>query len=80
MPLPALREGVTLDDWRAIVARAVNDAKAGKRTAREWLSRYLLPSDSEVLDCQPMPQVILTCPDNGRGPKRAELATHSQQA
>jgi hypothetical protein len=28
--------------WQAIVARAVEDAKAGDARAREWLARYLV--------------------------------------
>lgn len=38
----ALADTVTLDDWREIARRAVDDAKAGDGKAREWLSRYTL--------------------------------------
>jgi hypothetical protein len=38
----ALVEGVPLDDWKAIVARAVKDAKAGDARAREWLGKHLI--------------------------------------
>lgn len=40
--LVALSEAVTLDDWRAIVATAVIEAKSGDAAARKWLSDYLL--------------------------------------
>ena len=33
---------VSLDDWIAIVAKAIDDAIAGKPSARKWLSDYLL--------------------------------------
>jgi len=33
---------VTLDDWRAIVAKAVTDAKRGDAVARKWLADYLV--------------------------------------
>lgn len=40
--LLATMESVPLDTWRAIVARAVNDAQDGDYRAREWLGRYLI--------------------------------------
>ncbi|MBI5879945.1 MAG: hypothetical protein HZB53_20040 [Chloroflexi bacterium] len=40
--LASMADSITLDDWRQIVARAVADAKAGDKSARDWLSRYLL--------------------------------------
>jgi hypothetical protein len=41
--LVTMSDAVTLEDWRAIVARAVKDARDGDATARSWLSRHLLP-------------------------------------
>ena len=38
----ALVDTVTLDDWVAIVKRAVNEAKLGDVKARQWLSGYLI--------------------------------------
>jgi hypothetical protein len=32
----------TLNDWQAIVERAVEDAKAGDGKARDWLARFVL--------------------------------------
>ena len=33
---------VSLDDWQAIVQRAVQDAKDGDNTARQWLTKLLV--------------------------------------
>jgi hypothetical protein len=41
--LVALQDGVKDADWKAIVVRAVVDAKKGDAPARAWLSKYLLP-------------------------------------
>jgi hypothetical protein len=43
--LAALVEGVSLDDWGAIVKRAVDDAKLGNYRARDWLGKYLVGDD-----------------------------------
>jgi len=40
--LRATLAGCSLEDWEAIVAKAVTDAKAGDAKAREWLGKYLL--------------------------------------
>ncbi|MGH8532687.1 MAG: hypothetical protein ACREV1_08170 [Gammaproteobacteria bacterium] len=34
--------GCSLDDWQAIVGRAVTDANGGDAKVREWLARYLI--------------------------------------
>jgi hypothetical protein len=34
--------GCSVDDWGAIVQRAVKDAKQGDPRARDWLSRHLI--------------------------------------
>jgi len=72
--LKALTTSVALDDWRAVVARAVEDAKNGDPRARDWLSRYLV--GSEPIAAEPEQEqssiVILRVPDNGRGPARDE--------
>lgn len=51
--LQALRDSVDLDDWRAIVSRAVADAKQGDAKARDWLSRHLLPNSPDDVDPAP---------------------------
>ena len=40
--LDATIGAVDLDDWRAIVARAVTDAKAGDAKARAWIAHYII--------------------------------------
>lgn len=40
--LRVLSEAVSAEDWREVVTRAVNQAKAGDARAREWLTRYLV--------------------------------------
>lgn len=40
--LAALGDELTLDSWREIVRRAVEDAKAGEPKAREWVTKYAL--------------------------------------
>jgi hypothetical protein len=40
--LAALADAVTLDDWRAICAKAKDDALAGDAKARDWLAARLI--------------------------------------
>lgn len=40
--LAVLSDACTLGAWRDVVAKAVEDARAGDDKAREWLTRYLL--------------------------------------
>jgi hypothetical protein len=47
--LAALAEAVSPADWRAIVGKAVADAKNGNPKAREWLSKHLLGDDPLAL-------------------------------
>jgi hypothetical protein len=39
--LAALADAVSIDRWRAIVDRAVEDASQGDAKARQWISEYL---------------------------------------
>jgi hypothetical protein len=48
---------VSLDDWRAIVQRAANDAKRGDASARKWLGDYLVG--------QPVQKTEVSGPDGG---------------
>jgi len=41
---------VTFDDWKEIVARAVQDAKRGDAPARKWLADYLIGTPEQKLD------------------------------
>jgi hypothetical protein len=36
-----MMQNCSLEDWAAIVARAVADARSGDGVARQWLARYL---------------------------------------
>jgi hypothetical protein len=40
--LGAMMAACPLEEWQAIVGRAVTDAKGGDAKAREWLGRYLV--------------------------------------
>lgn len=48
--LVAINETVTETAWLAIIKRAIKDAKAGDRHAREWLSKWLLGQPDAVKD------------------------------
>lgn len=51
--LTALSEAVGIDAWRQVVARAVEDAKAGDGKARDWLAKYLIgdaKADSSIAE------------------------------
>jgi hypothetical protein len=43
--LAALNAAVSLETWRQIIERAIDDAIRGDSRAREWLSQYLLGED-----------------------------------
>jgi hypothetical protein len=47
--LRGLSEAVSLEDWREIVTRAVEQAKTGDARARDWLTRYLLGDNAVPL-------------------------------
>jgi hypothetical protein len=47
--LAALSDACSIDTWREIVNRAVQDAKDGDDKARVWLSRYLIGESSASL-------------------------------
>ena len=40
--LGAMLDAISLDDWRTIIGKAVEDAKSGNSKARDWLARYVL--------------------------------------
>jgi len=66
--LAALREGVTPADWAVIIGKAVEQAKAGDRAAREWLSRYLLSAAAIRLPAVEPPSVRAAAQQaDGRG-------------
>ena len=52
---------VSPEDFAIVVARALEDAKAGDATARAWLSRILVGAEPRLstLDCEPVTAAIL---------------------
>ena len=44
------RDACTIDDWRKIVKKAVTQAKAGDKYARQWLGEYLIGKPAPALD------------------------------
>ena len=48
--LVAINETVDEKAWLSIIKRAIKDAKAGDRHAREWLSKWLLGEPEAVRD------------------------------
>ncbi len=48
--LKKMGAAVTASDWRAIIDRAVEQAKRGDPRAREWLSDYLMGKPPQQVD------------------------------
>ena len=44
-----LNAAVTLDVWERIIQRAIDDASAGDAKAREWLSKWLMQTETRTL-------------------------------
>lgn len=57
--LDAVMHECSLDDWRAVVRKAVEDAIAGDAPARRWLANYLVgkPAGKETLTVRPGPDL-----------------------
>jgi hypothetical protein len=55
--LVVLNESVSMDRWRRIVARALDEAEDGDARAREWLSGYLIG--------KPVAAVTVSGPEGG---------------
>ena len=47
--LSVISEVMSLDDWRKVVIRAVEDAQKGNAKARDWVSRYALGKKPKTL-------------------------------
>jgi len=43
--MAAMLGACDIDDWKAIVERAVTDAKGGDKSARDWLTKYLIGTE-----------------------------------
>jgi hypothetical protein len=52
--LAVLSEAVSVETWRAIVARAADDALAGDPAARQWLGAYLLGQPRNRIEVGPI--------------------------
>ena len=61
--LAKLSDGVSLDDWAEITAKAVQAAKQGDAQARRWLSMYLL-GDGNLLQLAAREQANVTADDD----------------
>jgi hypothetical protein len=66
-----LLDAVTLDDWREVVSQAVQDAKAGDKTARDWLARYLVGAPKGNA---PTPMTVVVQQISGADPLAERLA------
>ncbi len=45
--LRTLSDTITLDDWRGICSKAVEDAKSGNSKARDWVTKYVMGNDTK---------------------------------
>ena len=72
--LRALQKCVKAKDWKAICERAIIDAKKGDRSARQWLSDYLLgkPIQELKVDARTDLNIILTWDDDNAEPDAPE--------
>lgn len=69
--LRLLNQQVTATCWVRIIDKAIKQALEGDAKAREWLSRYLLPS-AEQLRAAGMPEEITFLDDLLRNARREE--------
>lgn len=46
--LRTLSDTITLDDWRGICSKAVEDAKTGNSKARDWVTKYVMGNDTKT--------------------------------
>lgn len=65
--LVTLNAVVSLDRWRAICEKAADDALAGDARARDWLSKWLLATESR-------PLTVLAAQESGATPEAAAEA------
>lgn len=57
--LNATFAAVSIDDWDAIVRRAVRDAKQGNAWARNWLGDYLIGKPPQILELRAVDAALL---------------------
>ena len=72
--LAVISEVVTLEDWRAIVARAVEAARQGDERARVWLAKYLLGDMPITLTELAARELLDVSPDREVAARVAEIA------
>ena len=66
-----LLDTVTLNDWRSVVSRALQSAKAGDPQARNWLAQYLIGKPEGTA---PTPMSIVVQQLSGADPVVERLA------
>ena len=71
--LKGMHSVVSVDDWKAITLRAVEDALDGKASARNWLSKYLL--DPVLKSVAMQAEVTDTIDETGQNKKLIRLVT-----
>ena len=71
--LRGMHSVVSVDDWKAITLRAVEDALDGKASARNWLSKYLL--DPVLKSVAMQAEVTDTIDETGQNKKLIRLVT-----
>ena len=59
--MAALIDTVTLEDWRDVVAGALQLAKGGDAQARAWLAQYLVGKASASAPIMPRKKGSLSC-------------------
>ena len=69
--MSVLLDTVTLDDWRDVVAGALNSAKEGDPQARAWLAQYLVGKPETKA---PTPLTVVVQQLNGADPVAERLA------
>ena len=57
--LAVVSDTVSLDDWRAVIERAVDQARAGDYRARQWLANYLIGRPKERAELRVVTEELL---------------------
>ena len=50
---------VTFDDWKQIVAKAAEQARRGDKSAREWLSKYLVGEPEQYINMDGQTRIVV---------------------
>jgi len=73
--LESIRTAVSDEDFATIIAKAVDQAKAGNQQARAWLSEYLLPPRQLLV--QGMPSTTVTVQQSAVIDPISEMIRHA---